>query len=240
MAAQKLRPVRSGAWTRQLVIMARFPIAGRVKSRLARDVGIVRATQFYRHTASAVIARLATGGRWRTTLALTPDYGPAPAHWLRRASRMPQGAGDLGRRMQRIMDRAAPGPVVIVGTDIPSLRATDIAAAFAALGRFDAVFGPAVDGGYWLVGLKRTPRVPRAFANVRWSTSEALADTKTSLAAYKVGDVRTLSDIDCGADLARDRGRHGRMIRPAIYQPTGSTVVFPPDHLSTDRRQPLE
>lgn len=208
--------------------MARCPVAGRVKSRLGREVGVVRATQFYRHTAAAVIARLSADRRWRTTLALTPDHALCPARWLRHAGSIPQGGGDLGRRMQRIMDRAAPGPVVIVGTDIPSIEASDIAAAFAALGRSDAVFGPAGDGGYWLVGLKRTPRVLRAFADVRWSTSNALADTKSNLAAHKVSDVRTLSDVDSGADLTRDHGHHGRITRPAVYQSAGVTDVYLP------------
>ena len=209
MAARSRRQGKPTVWSRQLVIMARSPVAGRVKSRLARDVGSVPATQFYRHTAAAVIARLATDKGWRTTLALTPDHGDFPAAWLKRARHKHQGGGDLGQRMQRIMDRARPGPVVIVGTDIPDIRACDIAKAFAALGRADAVFGPAADGGYWLVGLKRTPRVLRIFDGVRWSSEHALADTKANLAAGS-SDVTLVAMLILLRTGAKEAVRTGR------------------------------
>jgi glycosyltransferase A (GT-A) superfamily protein (DUF2064 family) len=93
---------------------------------------------------------------------------------------------------------------VLVGSDIPGLSRDDIAAAFRALGRADAVFGPAEDGGYWLVGLG--PRRPaRPFAAVRWSTRYALADTLTNFAGRRVALLRTLRDVDTAADLAAIR-----------------------------------
>jgi glycosyltransferase A (GT-A) superfamily protein (DUF2064 family) len=116
--------------------------------------------------------------------------------------------------MQRVMDRLPPGPVVIIGTDIPGIRATHIREAFRMLGRHDAVFGPSPDGGYWLVGLKRMPRVPRAFAGVRWSSAHALADTLRNLGALRVGQAARLADVDEAADLARLGGAHGRRILP--------------------------
>src|SRR3546814_16124850 len=83
--------------------------------------------------------------------------------------------------MDRVMRVLPPGPAVIIGTDIPDIRPRHAAAAFRALGRHDAVFGPAADGGYWLVGLRRRPTIPRAFDGVRWSTEHALADTRANL-----------------------------------------------------------
>lgn len=196
--------------------MVKAPVAGRVKTRLGRDIGAVRATQFYRHTAAAVIGRLACSRGWRTILSATPDHAKMPVAWRRGVGLVNQGSGDLGRRMQRIFDRATPGPVVIVGTDIPAISIADVARAFRALGKADAVFGPAADGGYWLVGLRRTPRVISPFAGVRWSTQHALADTEANLRDHVVARVATLSDIDNGADLAAERGRHGRIVRPAL------------------------
>ncbi len=101
-----------------------------------------------------------------------------------------------------------PGPVVIIGSDIPDIAASDIAAAFRALGSKSAVFGPARDGGYWLVGLRRRPRFIDPFANVRWSSEHALADTLANLADKEVAMLRTLSDIDDGEGWRRN-GRQG-------------------------------
>jgi hypothetical protein len=116
--------------------------------------------------------------------------------------------------MQGVMDRLPPGPVLIVGTDIPGIRAADIAEAFRALGAHDAVLGPAADGGYWLVGLKRIPRVVRAFDAVRWSGPHALADTLGNLNGLRFALTRRLDDVDRAGDLARFAGLHGRRIVP--------------------------
>ena len=116
-------------------------------------------------------------------------------------ARLPQGGGDLGARMQRIFDRGPAGPMLIVGTDVPGIRPAHIAEAFRLLGRHDAVFGPATDGGYWLVGLRRHPRVLRPFADVRWSSPHALADTLANLEGRAVAFVATLSDVDDASDL---------------------------------------
>jgi uncharacterized protein len=107
--------------------------------------------------------------------------------------------------MQRVMDDLPPGPVVIVGSDIPGIGRGDVAAAFRALGGHDAVLGPADDGGYWLVGQRRVPRVLRLFENVRWSSAETLGDTLANLEGRKVSLLRTLGDLDGEADYLRWR-----------------------------------
>jgi glycosyltransferase A (GT-A) superfamily protein (DUF2064 family) len=120
--------------------------------------------------------------------------------------------------MQRILDRSAPGPVVIIGTDIPGITPAHIDAAFRALGRKHCVFGRAADGGYWLIGARRRPHTPRPFANVRWSSRHALADTLANLAGRSVGFVATLSDVDDAAALARSGG-FGRRVMPRVASP---------------------
>ena len=84
-----------------------------------------------------------------------------------------------------------------------------MAQAFEALGRADAVLGPATDGGYWLVGLRRTGAAPATlFRGVRWSSPHALADTEASMPGLRVARAATLSDVDEAADLApRDAPR---------------------------------
>lgn len=179
------------------VIFARAPRLGAVKRRLARGVGDRAALRFYRAQLAAVARSLARDRRFRTVLAVTPDH--ARARWPVALPRLPQGQGDLGRRMARAL--AAAPEAVVVGSDIPGLGAADVAAAFRALGRAQAVFGPAEDGGYWLVGLgPRRPAHP--FAGVRWSTEHALADTLRNFAGRRVLLLRRLRDVDTAADLA--------------------------------------
>ena len=190
-----------------LVIMARAPRLGTVKRRLARDVGALRAWRFYHHTAGAIARRLSGDPRWRTWLAITPDRWARHSPWPVAAEVIPQGGGDLGARMDRVFAALPPGPVVIVGTDAPDLRAAHVAHAVKSLGDHDWVFGPAEDGGYWLIGARRRPTYRNPFAGVRWSSAHALADTVANLAGAQIAFLQKLADIDTGADLARYRRR---------------------------------
>lgn len=190
------------ALVRHLVIFARYPSLGRAKKRLARDIGAPQAVRFQRAMLALTLRRLARDRRWRTSIAITPDTsGPWPAG----LATLPQGGGDLGARMARVARALPPGPVVIVGCDIPDLNADHVARAFRALGRCDAVFGPAADGGYWLVGLRRRPRFIDPFARVRWSSEFALRDTLANLPDRPVLLLDTLADVDDGAALASAR-----------------------------------
>ncbi|MCF8470586.1 MAG: TIGR04282 family arsenosugar biosynthesis glycosyltransferase [Parvibaculum sp.] len=186
--------------------MAKAPLIGRVKTRLARDIGGVEALRFFRNAAVSLIRRVARDPRWRTLIALSPDRAVhEPGIWPEEISRIGQGEGDLGQRMGRLFQDLPPGPVVIIGADIPGIGRHHVAQAFAALGNHDAVLGPADDGGYWLVGLKRRPRVRDIFGHVRWSSEHALADTLANIRKrnMSVALLDTLSDIDTGADHAK-------------------------------------
>lgn len=195
---------------RHLVIFARAPRLGTVKRRLAREAGALTALRFHRLTAARLLWRLAPDPRWTTWLALTPDRAADDplGCWRAPLQRLPvravsQGGGDLGRRLARTFRRGPPGPVVVVGSDIPEIGRTDVAAAFDALGRADAAIGPADDGGYWLIGLRRRPRTVTPFDGVRWGGPHALADTVANLgrSGLTVARLATLSDVDTAADL---------------------------------------
>ena len=183
---------------RHLVIMVRAPQMGQVKRRLAHDMGAVRALRFYRVCSERLLRRLSRDPRWTTWLAVTPDVIRfRPRLWPKGMRRVAQGGGDLGTRMDRILRVLPPGPVVIVGSDIPGIEARHVARAFRLLGSHHTVFGPAADGGYWLVGARRSPRCSDLFGNVRWSGEHALADTLTNLGADPdTAFVETLSDVD--------------------------------------------
>ncbi|MEL7488850.1 MAG: DUF2064 domain-containing protein, partial [Pseudomonadota bacterium] len=117
-------------------------------------------------------------------------------------ARVAQARGDLGARMGAIVDAAPPGPVVFIGADAPGLRRHHLRDAFRALRGADAVFGPADDGGYWLLGLARRRAAPRLFEGVRWSSAHALADTRASLpASFRIASIAPLTDIDEERDL---------------------------------------
>jgi rSAM/selenodomain-associated transferase 1 len=221
-ADRKASRHRAAPFRWRLIVMAKAPVGGRVKTRLAGELGVTTAVRFARHSLAGLVQRIAADTRWTTTLAVTPDFVAAHRLWPPRVSLTPQGCGDLGARMQRLFDRAPPGPVVIVGTDIPGMTRDHIAAAFRLLGRHDAVFGPAADGGYWLVGLGRRPRVLRPFRGVRWSTEHALGDTLANLSGHSVARLPTLCDIDTAADLARRAARFGLRVR-------SGGVAAPPD-----------
>jgi hypothetical protein len=201
------------SYARRLVVMVKEPRAGRVKTRLGREAGIVAATWFCRHTIAALLCRLDRSGRWQTWAAVTPPSAVG-SRLLPSVPRMPVAAGDLGAQMQAIMHWPHRGPVVIVGADIPAIHASHIASAFNALGGHDVVLGPSTDGGYWLVGMKRTPRVLTAFDNVRWSSPHAMADTLANLAGHRVAFVATLTDVDAAAELRQVSSTFGRRVQP--------------------------
>ncbi|KAB2849644.1 MAG: glycosyltransferase [Hyphomicrobiaceae bacterium] len=194
--------------------MAKEPVMGRVKTRLARQAGAVAATSFYRHAISTVIGRLCRFPRWRTILAVDPDTAVPSNHWPAHVQRIGQGRGELGERMQRLLDELPPGPLIIVGTDIPAITASHIARAFRLLATHDVVLGPAEDGGYWLVGLRRSPRILRPFLGVRWSGPHALADTEANLARCRIAHADRLADVDDLADLRRQAPLIGRRVLP--------------------------
>lgn len=205
-----------------LVVMLKEPRPGRVKTRLGRDIGLVGAAWWFRHQTARLIRRLGADRRWVTVLAVSPDSeGMASRVWPAHLPRIPQGRGDLGARMGRILRSLPPGPVAIVGADIPGITPGHIARAFALLAGRDAVFGPAPDGGYWLVGLRRAGAVPATlFRGVRWSTPHALADTLASLPGRRVVLADSLRDVDDAADLGAGRFRRRDMPRvPAGRRP---------------------
>ena len=197
---------------RHLVIFARRPAYGVGKRRLAAEAGDLEARRVQRDALAIRVNRLGRDPRWTTWVAVTPDR---PLRWAAaRGCPIPQGAGDLGQRLSSVTRRLPRGPVVIVGSDAPDIARQDVTEAFRRLGSADAVFGPAPDGGYWLVGLRQTPRRLDPFGRVRWSSPDALADTVRNLRGRRVEMLRVLEDVDDLAALRRFRDRrkeqHGR------------------------------
>ena len=187
-----------------LVIFAREPVAGRVKTRLAVGVGAEAAAEIYisllDHTDET---SLASGVEVFLSLAQEPDR-----EWVDGLS-LPfevQGGGDLGERMvvcfrRRFTEGAS--RTVIIGSDNHRLRQDHIRSAFAALKDNPVVLGPAEDGGYWLVG-QREPGVD-LFSDIPWSAPNTLEATRSRLQnlGVKWNELETLPDIDTEEDLRK-------------------------------------
>ena len=183
---------------RHLILFVRAPAYGSGKRRLARDIGDLAALGFERLMLARLLRRLGRDRRWRLRIAVTPDRARYRQRvWPRGIPVVGQGSGDLGERMHRALGGCPPGPAVLVGTDIPALAPSHIAAAFHLLGRHDVVFGPAADGGFWLVGARRSPRLLPLFGKVRWSSAHALEDALANLPhGVSAGFAATLEDVD--------------------------------------------
>lgn len=187
---------------RTLVIMLKEPRPGRVKTRLGQEIGMTAAAWWFRHHTAGILRRL-SDPRWELVLAVSPDReGLHSRVWPRHLRRWPQGRGDLGVRMVRMLRMAGSGPVCIIGSDIAGLKKRHVARAFRHLGSCDVVFGPSPDGGYWLVGVRNGRRVPHGlFEGVRWSTAHALADSIASVPGKQHALADPLSDVDTLDDL---------------------------------------
>jgi len=181
-----------------VILFAKAPRLGMVKRRLAAGIGDVAALRFHRSTLAATLRKLRRLHGCQKVLLGTPDHVfiHCPPGWMR----LPQGHGDLGARMQAAFNRWRRRPIILVGVDIPGLQVQDVRDAIAALKHGDAVFGPAADGGYYLVGMARK-RPARCFAGVRWSSADALADTLKNFGNCRVRFVCMRRDVDTAEDL---------------------------------------
>ena len=193
------------------MLFVRAPLLGVGKRRLAAEAGDVAAVRFERAMLGLLARRLGRDRRWRLRLVVAPDRSVFRRRlWPRAVAIQPQGAGDIGARMRRALASCPPGPVVLIGADIPQVAARHVADAFRLLGRHDLVFGPAADGGFWLVGARRSPRLPPLFGTVRWSGPHALGDTLDNLPRrFSVGFAARLEDVDRAEALRRLAPRSG-------------------------------
>ncbi|UOQ50741.1 TIGR04282 family arsenosugar biosynthesis glycosyltransferase [Hymenobacter cellulosivorans] len=198
---------------KHLLIFARHPALGLVKTRLAYTVGEAEALRVYEelldHTRAAADGVAATKTLW---LAGEPPLGPnAFTEWQAYEQR-PQPTGELGERMHQAFGAAfAEGATrcVIIGTDCPELTSTHLEQAFAHLASHDVVVGPALDGGYYLLGMNTL--IPDFFQNKAWSTDTVLADTLADAdrLGLRVAQLPPLSDVDTASDLLAWQSRRG-------------------------------
>ena len=175
----------------RLYIFAKAPAMGKAKTRLAADIGKVHAHRLYRTMLSKVI-RNVQDPRWDTVLMATPAQAIGSVREWEGLTQIPQASGSLSPRLLAAFTKK--GPTLVIGTDCPQVTRNDIADGFAALRHHAAVFGPADDGGFWLMGMNG-PVKPTVFNNVRWSHEDTLKDVETNIDG-PVHHLRTLIDVD--------------------------------------------
>lgn len=185
--------------------MAKEPQPGRVKTRLGREIGMEKAADWYQQNVEELVRHVDLPD-WDLILSIAPASALKSEKLPAGPKRISQPDGDLGERMAEGLLKAPPGPVLLIGSDIPSIRAHHLTRAFALLTDHDAVFGPAQDGGFWLAGLSQARKWPATgFQNCRWSTPDALVDAERSLVPLRLARADMLADVDCAADLAQIR-----------------------------------
>jgi rSAM/selenodomain-associated transferase 1 len=206
-----------------LVVFARDPVPGRVKTRLAPVLGDAGAAAlhaaFVRDLCERLCGRTAAAGPWDVTVAADP--GPDTPFFRELAAALPvtvtaQDDGDLGARMARGLRHALEAgadAALLIGTDLPTLPVGHLRTALEALGGAPLVLGPSVDGGYYLVGARRDALADwdritaRLFAGIPWGTDTVLHDTLGRADGLPVALGPAWYDVDDPPDLERLR-RH--------------------------------
>jgi len=192
----------------QIAIMAKAPIPGLAKTRLIPALGASGAARLQRRLTRMTLACALDAQLGAVTIWCAPDSRHRFFRALRRTTGvnlLVQSSGDLGDRMHTAFRLQCPrGPVLVVGTDCPVLRPEHLReAAQALIAADDAVFYPAEDGGYALIGL-RAPQ-PMLFTDMAWSTSSVMSDTRARALAQglRVREFETLWDVDLPEQLER-------------------------------------
>ncbi len=188
----------------QLIVMAKAPVPGFAKTRLIPALGADGAARLAQRLLEHTMLQARAAGFDTVTIACAPDTTHAAFASQAGVARVAQGHGDLGMRMQHQFTRAfdgGAGRVVMIGTDAPALDAAALRRAAQALADTDAVFVPAADGGYALIGLARM--LPTLFGDMPWSTCAVMATTRQRLARAAIAhtELPTVHDVDEPADL---------------------------------------
>ncbi|MEW6687889.1 MAG: TIGR04282 family arsenosugar biosynthesis glycosyltransferase [Pseudomonadota bacterium] len=187
-----------------LVVFARAPVPGRVKTRLAPLLGEKGAARLYERMIAKTLRTGRSAGFGSKWLFLSGTLRNRPAGYQLRS----QGPGSLGERMHRAFTLVLKNhaSAILIGSDCPALEPADLRAAARALrGGMDAVLLPAEDGGYALIGLARNSR--RLFEGIDWGGRSVLAQTRRRLErlGWRWKELRTLWDVDRPGDVARLR-----------------------------------
>lgn len=188
-----------------LIIFTRNPQLGKVKTRLAKTIGDEKALEVYTdllaHTMHVTKELACDKFVFYDEMIVNNDLWADELFFKKK-----QSGVDLGARMQRAFEylfEEGYQKCIIIGSDLFDLTTHHVREAFQKLENADVVIGPAEDGGYYLLGLKKV--IPPVFSNKHWGTSGVLADTLIDLENHRVDCIETLNDIDTFEDLKKSK-----------------------------------
>lgn len=193
---------------KHLIIFTRYPQPGKTKTRLIPALGVEGATNLQRQMTEFTLSKVK---KFQESAAISFEIRftggnlQLMQNWLgTELNYLLQGEGDLGKRMENSFFSAfnkGAQEVVIIGIDCPNLSAEVLAQAFEKINNCDLLLGPAVDGGYYLIGLKRA--IGELFINIDWGTAKVLQQTVdiAQQLNLSVGYLPTLADVDRPEDL---------------------------------------
>jgi len=218
---------------RRVIVFLKFPEPGAVKTRLAAEVGDEAAARLARHFAEQTLAAAASLGLPVTVSFAPARRGPEFSAWLGSGyDYAPQKGADLGERMRHAFEDAfARGAerAVLVGTDAPDRPVEFLSEALERLEDHDAVLGPALDGGYHLIALRRGSFAPAVLSGIDWSTPRVLAQTLLALreagrTAYMLPPWRDIDDRAGLADYLEHHPEAARLLEEdcAVAKEAGS------------------
>ena len=183
-----------------LLVFAKNPTLGKVKTRLAKSIGKEKALEIYKallKKTASVLEELEVDIHLYYS-----DYIEKDDLFSSIATQKKQQTGELlGERMSNAFRESlmAYDKVVIIGTDLWTLESQDVTNAFKALEHNTAVIGPSADGGYYLLGI--TEFLPQIFLNKQWGTSSVLPNTLKDLKSIKYHLLTEKNDVDTFSDL---------------------------------------
>jgi uncharacterized protein len=190
-----------------VVLFVRDPIPGRVKTRLATDLGNDGACNLYRAMVTDILSNITSCDFPVCLFYEGDDVGNLPEEWVTASSTVvPQAGDNIGERMAAAFEYCFAhniNQVILVGSDIPSLDSRVMLSAATSLASHDITISPAYDGGYCLIAMKRETYQPRIFKNVPWNTDQVLQTTLKRCAECELDAelLDTLQDIDTIEDF---------------------------------------
>jgi hypothetical protein len=192
----------------RLIVFTRYPQPGKTKTRMISLLGNEGAAMLQRQMTEytlKIIRKIPNFSNISAAIYFAGDDKQLMQNWLGSdLIYQPQIEGDLGQRMQTAFQESfltGTTKAIAIGTDCPEINTTIFSKAFKALERYDLVLGPAVDGGYYLIGLNRL--IPELFIGINWGTSEVFAQTKKIAQHLKLNVyyLPILNDVDRPEDI---------------------------------------
>ena len=181
-----------------IYIFARRPEISIGKSRLKNKIGKILGSNFYHNNLSNLLRKLNSDKRINITLCVNPDSSTKnwPRHISPKIKRIPQGKGDIGIKMSKILNMNKEKKILI-GSDIPKISTKVIMETWKKLNHCNVILGPAYDGGFWLIGFAKRTNIQNLFKNIDWDKNNTLKQVKNNIPKHKkLLFTQILHDID--------------------------------------------